>query len=134
MKYVRLARTVGGTAYYLIPIAKGCGSLSEDLALETRGPGEFGGDGWSTLAQIEHGNTLSTVGKGTSTASGVVPDKVARVVFTYARTPTGSKRRRVIKVSGTVVNNPGCVVATVNEDGKFTEQRLYGDLNNVFAD
>lgn len=36
--------------------------------------------------------------------------------------------------SGTVVSNPGCVVAIVNEDGKFTEQRLYGDLNNVFAD
>lgn len=35
--------------------------------------------------------------------------------------------------SGAVINNPGCVVAIVNEDGKFVEQRLYGDLNNVFA-
>lgn len=35
--------------------------------------------------------------------------------------------------SGKVINNPGCVVAVVNEDDKFTEQRLYGDLNNVFA-
>jgi ketosteroid isomerase-like protein len=35
--------------------------------------------------------------------------------------------------SGNVINNPGCVVAIVNEDDQFTEQRLYGDLNNVFA-
>jgi ketosteroid isomerase-like protein len=35
--------------------------------------------------------------------------------------------------SGQVINNPGCVVAIVNEDDQFTEQRLYGDLNNVFA-
>jgi ketosteroid isomerase-like protein len=35
--------------------------------------------------------------------------------------------------SGEVINNPGCVVAIVNDDDKFTEQRLYGDLNNVFA-
>lgn len=34
--------------------------------------------------------------------------------------------------SGTVVDNPGAVVAMVNADGKFTEQRLYGDLTNVF--
>jgi ketosteroid isomerase-like protein len=35
--------------------------------------------------------------------------------------------------SGQVINNPGCVVAIVNKDDQFTEQRLYGDLNNVFA-
>lgn len=34
--------------------------------------------------------------------------------------------------SGKVVDNPGAVVATVNADGKFTEQRLYGDLTKVF--
>ena len=35
--------------------------------------------------------------------------------------------------SGRVITNPGCVVAVVDDDGRFTEQRLYGDLSNVFA-
>lgn len=34
--------------------------------------------------------------------------------------------------SGKAVRNPGVSVAVVR-DGKFIEQRLYGDLNNVFA-
>ncbi|GAA0364665.1 nuclear transport factor 2 family protein [Actinoallomurus spadix] len=36
--------------------------------------------------------------------------------------------------NGKVLDNPGAVFATVNDDGVFTEQRLYGDLNEVFAD
>lgn len=35
--------------------------------------------------------------------------------------------------SGQVINNPGCVVAIANKEGKFIEQRLYGDLSNVFS-
>ncbi len=35
--------------------------------------------------------------------------------------------------SGKFVDIPGAVVATVDADGKFSEQRLYGDLNEVFA-
>lgn len=35
--------------------------------------------------------------------------------------------------SGEVLSIPGAVVTTVNSDNKFTEQRLYGDLNEVFA-
>ena len=34
--------------------------------------------------------------------------------------------------SGKVLDNPGAVVARVNANGKFTEQRLYGDLSEVF--
>jgi hypothetical protein len=34
---------------------------------------------------------------------------------------------------GRVVDIPGAVVAIVNADGRFTEQRLYGDLNEVFV-
>jgi len=34
---------------------------------------------------------------------------------------------------GRVVDIPGAVVAVVNADGRFTEQRLYGDLTDVFA-
>jgi hypothetical protein len=111
VKYVRLARTVAGTSYYLFPVAKGCSSLGEEVVLENRGPGGFGGTGGNTLAQIKHGTSLTTVGKSTSTASGVVPDKVARVVLIYARSAVGSKRRRAVKVSATVINN--VFVATV---------------------
>ena len=35
--------------------------------------------------------------------------------------------------SGNVVDNPGCAVAIANPQGQFVEQRLYGDLNNVFS-
>lgn len=35
--------------------------------------------------------------------------------------------------NGKFVDIPGAVVATVNADGMFTEQRLYGDLADVFA-
>jgi len=102
VKYVRFAQTVAGTSYYLIPVTKGCSSLGEEVVLETKGPGEFGSISGNTLTQIEHGKRLGTVGKASSTASGVVPDKVARVVLIYARSPY---RHRVIKVSAKVVNN-----------------------------
>ena len=106
VKYVRLARTTAGTAYYLIPVAKGCGSLGEEVVLETRGPGEFGGSGGQTLAKIKQGQGLSTlVGNTGSTVSGVVPDKVAKVVLTYSRRSTGQKRGRPVRVSAAVVNN-----------------------------
>ena len=36
--------------------------------------------------------------------------------------------------NGKVLDNPGAVVATVGSDGRFTEQRLYGDLHEVFVD
>ncbi|WP_328389020.1 nuclear transport factor 2 family protein [Nocardia sp. NBC_00416] len=35
--------------------------------------------------------------------------------------------------SGKELNIPGAVYATVDSDNKFTEQRLYGDLTQVFA-
>ncbi|WP_280420977.1 nuclear transport factor 2 family protein [Nocardia carnea] len=35
--------------------------------------------------------------------------------------------------SGKEVDIPGAVYATVNADNKITEQRLYGDLTEVFA-
>jgi len=111
VKYVRLARTVAGTAYYLIPISKGCSSFAEEVVLETRGPDGFGGFTGDTLAKIKQGRDLSTVGKSTSTAWGMVPDKVASVVLIYARNANGSKRRHAIKVSAKVVSN--VFVATV---------------------
>ena len=35
--------------------------------------------------------------------------------------------------SGKVLSIPGAVFSTVDADNRFTEQRLYGDLNEVFA-
>ncbi len=106
IKYVRLARTVGETSYYLIPIAKGCGSLGEEVVEEERGPGEFGGSSGQTLAKIKQGQGLSTlVGNTSSTVWGVVPDKVAKVVLTYSRRSTGQKRGRPVRMSAAVVNN-----------------------------
>ena len=54
VNYVRLARTVGETSYYLIPIAKGCASLGEEVVEETRGPAGFASRSGQTLAEIKH--------------------------------------------------------------------------------
>lgn len=106
VKYVRLARTMAGIAYYLVPVAKGCGSLGEEVLLETRGPGEFGGSSGETLAEIKQGLAVGTWVRNTSsTVSGVVPDKVSTVVLTYTVRTTGPKRHRFVKVSAPVVNN-----------------------------
>ena len=103
VKYVRLARTVGETSYYLIPIAKGCASLGEEVFLETHGPAGFGGGGGETLAEIKQGQALSTWVRSTSsTVWGMVPDRVARVVLTYA---LSAKPHRRVRVSAPVVNN-----------------------------
>ncbi len=106
VKYVRLARTVGGISYYLIPIAKGCASLGEEVVEESRGPGEFGGRSGETLAEIRQGQDLSTWVRNTnSTVWGVVPDKVEEVVLTYAAKARRPKRHRSVRVTAQVVNN-----------------------------
>jgi hypothetical protein len=107
VKYSRLARTVAGTAYYLIPVAKGCASLGEEVVEESRGPGPFGGVGGETLAEIKQGTGLSIKVSNTgSTVWGVVPDGVATVVLTYVRPATHrTKRHRALKASVPVLNN-----------------------------
>ena len=105
VKYVRLARTVGETSYYLIPIAKGCASLGEEVVEESRGPAGFSSRGGETLAEIKQGKGVSTwVHNASSTVWGVVPDKVASVVLIYTN-PTGPKGHRSAKVSAPVINN-----------------------------
>jgi len=110
VNYVRLARVVGDTSYYLVPVAKGCNrTLSEEVGLDEVAPGGFGGYGGSSLNDIRRGRTLETLGKDElSTASGVVPDKVARVVLVYgAKEPNNPspKKHHAVRVVATVVNN-----------------------------
>lgn len=110
LKYVRLARVFDGTSYYIVPVAKGCNRLlAEEAGFDAVGPGAFGGYGGYSVSEIRRGRALSTVGKGElSTASGVVPDKVARVVLVYgAKEPNNpsSKRHHAARVTALVVNN-----------------------------
>lgn len=53
------------------------------------------------------------------------PDGNRSIVFEF--------RIRFDLKSGRTISKGGCGVAIVNPEGKFVEQRLYGDLSEVFA-
>jgi hypothetical protein len=94
--YIRLARVVDGSPYYLYPgIVGGCGTgeaphqgimeLARNVDL---GHGLLGGTGGggATTAQIEHGQDAGSGPPGSSTSSTitmVVPDGVAKVTLRY---------------------------------------------------
>jgi hypothetical protein len=88
--YIRLARVVSGTSYYVMPVAKGCRSSTEEVLLNARSP-QGSGFGGATLAQIQQGRDLGSQGLGASSVvSGIVPDGVAKVTLTYS--PRGPNR------------------------------------------
>ncbi|GGM17243.1 MULTISPECIES: nuclear transport factor 2 family protein [Micromonospora] len=68
-------------------------------------------------------------------------DRITHRVVTFfetgdadgARTAFYEIRITYVLKNGKVLDNPGAVVATVDAQGRFTEQRLYGDLNEVFV-
>ena len=95
--YIRLARVVNGSPYYLYPgIVGGCGTgetphqgimeLAKNVDL---GHGIIGGTGGggATAVQIEHGKEASSSGlpgsNTSSTITAVVPDGVAEVTLRY---------------------------------------------------
>ncbi|WP_286901126.1 nuclear transport factor 2 family protein [Thermocrispum sp.] len=69
-------------------------------------------------------------------------NKIKHDVLTFFDIPRGDGLRDVIfelritydLKNGKHVSIPGCAVTTVNSDGRFVEQRLYGDLTDVFAE
>jgi hypothetical protein len=87
VKYVRRARRVAGTDYFVVPVARGlapgCG-LREEVVFVTAGPEEQGSGGGSTAAGIEHGEVTGSEWKGHHGVQyGLVPDGVAKVTLRY---------------------------------------------------
>jgi hypothetical protein len=87
VNYIRLARVVAGTSYYLIPVAKPHCSEPEELLLNERSSSYLGSSyGGATAAHIAQGKLFSSSGKGpTAVVAGVVPDHVAKVSVSYAK-------------------------------------------------
>jgi hypothetical protein len=106
--YIRLARVVSGTSYYVMPVAKGCSSSVEEVLLNDRSS-QSSGFGGATLTQIQQGHDLGSQGRGSSSVvSGLVPDGVAKVTLTYP--PSGPNnisptRQPAVTVTTAPVNN-----------------------------
>jgi hypothetical protein len=94
--YIRRARVVAGSPYYIYPaLIGGCGTGERphqgivELATHVNlGAGLIGGSGGggATAAQIEHGNDVGTGPPGSATSATitiVVPDGVANVTLRY---------------------------------------------------
>jgi hypothetical protein len=123
VRYVRYARTVGGVAYYLVPVTFRCGVIArqgDGIALDSA----LGGGGELSAAQIEHaGMWVSRSGgtgadPGRTTFTGVLPDGVASVTLHYPAGKLGGFSHRsgpAITVTEPVVNN--VVVVTVERAG-----------------
>jgi hypothetical protein len=115
--YIRLARVVSGTSYYVMPLAKGCGSSAEEVLLNARSSQGSGFAG-ATLAQIQQGRDHGSQGSGASSVvSGIVPDGVARVTLTYP--PRGPNniypaKQPAVTVTTTPVSN--VFVVRVHQD------------------
>jgi hypothetical protein len=116
--YVRLARVVSGSSYYLVPVAKACGSGAEEVFLNVRSPPDFSGYGGATASLIEHGRFHGSQGLGVnSVVYGVVPDGVAKVTLTYAPSGPNSispSRQPGVTVTTRPVNN--VFVVRVHQD------------------
>jgi len=108
VSYIRLARVVAGSSYYLIPLAKANCSGPEELILNVRSPGGFSSYGGSTAAQIAAGKQFGTCCLGpTAVVSGIVPDRVAKVLLSYPK----SGRLHAVTITTRPVEN--VFVATV---------------------
>jgi len=97
VNYIRRARVVSGSSYYIYPaILGGCGTGEtphqgiNDLATHVNlGAGIIGGsgEGGATAAQIEQGQAVGTGPPGSSTSATItmiVPDGVASVTLRYS--------------------------------------------------
>jgi hypothetical protein len=87
VNYIRLARVVAGTSYYLIPVAKPNCSEPEELLLNERSSSYLGSSyGGSTATRIAQGKLFASSGRGpTAVVAGVVPDRVAKVSLSYPK-------------------------------------------------
>jgi hypothetical protein len=123
VNYIRRARVISGTAYYVMPILyAGCESSSEDMMLvevHSDGSGSRGGGVHGNAALMEQGDGWGFLGSfGRTTVQMLVPDGVARVTLRYpAGTIGGSDRNHApaFTVTTNVVGN--LLVVTVPRGG-----------------
>jgi hypothetical protein len=108
VRYIRLARSVGGFGYYVIPaIITRCEPVKayQGVTFVRRTPGG-GGAGIlaASAASIKRYGGFFTSGQhGRSTAPGLVPDGVATVTVHYAANPAG--RLPAVTITAKVVDN-----------------------------
>jgi len=113
-RYVRRARVVAGSSYYVFPVrVSGCSGEAAhdgiwDLATHVPvGHGLYGSDGGGggTAASIEQGRDFGTGPPGSSTSATidmVVPDGIATVTLHLAAGPANGFHKRVISPPYTV--------------------------------
>jgi hypothetical protein len=125
--YIRLARVVAGSPYYIYPgIIGGCGTRERphqgimELATHVNlGAGLIGGSGGggASATQIEQGNDVGTGPPGSSTSATItmiVPDGVASVTLRYPAGRASGYSRKIsppFTVTTAAINN--AVVVTV---------------------
>jgi len=113
VNYIRRARVVAGTSYYVIPV-KNAGHTdrcprTEEAFLTGIGPTGISGSIGASQAEIARGEAVGTVGSDrASVVSGIVPDGVAKVILRY---PTSPRRRGIIV---TAVPSENVFVASVS--------------------
>jgi hypothetical protein len=138
VRYIRRARTIAGSPYYVYPaVVGGCGTgekphqgimeLAKNLDIGGGAIGGSGGGG-ATAAQIERGEAAGSGPPGTSTSATltiIVPDGVAKVTLRY---PAGRasgyspKISPAFTVTTTPVNN--LVVVTVPRSNPLQKGRM----------
>jgi hypothetical protein len=89
VRYIRRARVIGTTSYWVFPVVFGCAPHTEFIADHVSGgAGGSGGGGLGDAVQIEHGQAYGSQ-SGTGVPSGrtevdmLVPDGVATVTLAY---------------------------------------------------
>jgi hypothetical protein len=105
VKFIRRARVVAETAYYVVPVEKGFGfrACGKQVFLVEATPGFRSSGGGASPAQIKKDGIFETYwGPRGHVASGVVPDGVAKVSLHYASHVRG---RHGTTLSTTPVNN-----------------------------
>jgi hypothetical protein len=104
VNYVRLARVVAGTSFYVVPVAKGTGlhcTTHEGVGLVTTNAIGTGAGGVETVSELRSkGLGASDWLDGNGVEYGIVPDGVAKVTLRYPGRP-----RRHSSVTVPVIEN-----------------------------
>jgi hypothetical protein len=124
INYVRRARVISGTSYYLIPVLyNGCGRFKitgEGIQQwQQRGGGGGSGGGDADATQIEQAQAYGSTGSFThSTITMIVPDGVATATLHYPAGKVGGFNRNhapPFTITTNVIGN--ILVATIPRDG-----------------
>ena len=118
--YVRRARVIAGTSYYVMPVLdSGCGRLPAARPQSMTIWGGNSGGGAGDAAEIEQGSAYSTLGSfGHTTIQTLVPDGVATVTLHYPAGKIGGFDRTHAPAFTTTANVVGnLLVVTVPRSG-----------------